>query len=134
MSNHVSNFLSGLGIAEGKNAAIRLLGDQKLCGKYTGYDFMFHENSGTLEFSSRNSSPVPAVAELSKHGPVELVCSSEADAYQIEKALKFEDGAITGHRERFMVDNKPEPWGDWQPVSKADSDKAISQFGNAIAA
>lgn len=127
MSNHVANYVSGPGILDHREEAIRVLGDQKSCGRYMGYDFVFHEDIGELEFSSRNNSPVAVLAELSKQGPVELVRSSEADAYQVEKAFRFEDGHITGQRERFVIHEPPEQWPEWQPVDRETSDQMLAK-------
>lgn len=129
MANLVYNFVSGPGIEEDKDRAIRVLGSREACGKYAGYDFSFHAETGVLEFSTRGNSPVPALAELSKHGMVELVRCSEGSQFQQEKAMRLENGVVTGHRERFVADGI-EPWGDWVSITRAESDEVLAHFSS----
>lgn len=112
MSNHVDNCIKGLGPETAKRA-MTVLADFDTCGQHAGYDFSYDEENDRLHFSSRNRPPIQAVEGLSKGKTLEMVFSSESDAYQIDKGLLFEDGRLTGCRQRWNVDDKPDPWPEW---------------------
>lgn len=112
-SPHLYCTLKGLDVEDDVAEAMRTLGDREACGDGTGYDFLFDDYQGKLEFTCRDSLPVKALEEFSKGRKLELTFVSSANEF-FEKGLLFEDGAVTGHRMR-QLDGKGfrPPWPEW---------------------
>ena len=128
MANRFSNELSGECMRDVdkvtnalKSAKSRYPGDAHHFG-------MLKEGLPYVIFETKGGPDIAGAAAVSKIGQVELIYSSEGDQYQKEKALRMENGVITGHRERFVpLEDEAEPWGEWAPVTLEESQTMLAR-------